>query len=190
MIASIAQRRGTVSSRATHRLLSLTLLTIGFLIGASCHSYSSTPGSRDDSSPVSRWPYLSSEELVRAGEPDTIYIRRVRAFEQLVRQVRTDSLAKLYVGSLDAAPEKGRVYLQAVSCQYSILLRRYGDAPTARALQLMTDSLFATPAARRRWLAAQDRWPTSRGDDYRCDLSGIPVAPDSLSWRPYKERAP
>jgi hypothetical protein len=189
MIASIAERRRSRSSRATRQFLRLTILTIGALIGASCHTYSSTADGRDENSAVSRWPYLSSEELVAAGDPDTIYIRRMRAFEQLVRQVNTDSLAKLYVGSLDATTAQAPMYQQAVSCQYSILILRYGDAAPRRAIQLMTDSLFPTPAARRRWSTAWERWPSALGSEYPCDKSGIRVAPDSLSWQPYKQRS-
>ena len=122
------------------------------------------------------------------GDPDTVYIRRMRTFEALVRSVNTDSLAKLYVGSLDATPEKGVVYQHAIQCQFEELIHRYGRAAPQRAILLLEDSLFTTPADRTRWAAAQDRWPSSLGRDYRCVSPPGSMLPDSLNWHPTKRK--
>jgi hypothetical protein len=135
---------------------------------------------------VSPWPYLSADSLERAGDRDTAYIRRMRTYEQLVRSVPTDSLAKLYLASIDAPVEEGQRYHHAVACQINIMVRRYGGAAPGRAIRLLEDSLFPTVEAKRRFNAARERWPTSLGREYRCDVGDVPLAPDSLGWWPYK----
>ena len=143
-------------------------------------------GSTQETRRVTSWPYLSADSLERAGERDTAYIRRMRTYEQLVRSVPTDSLAKLYLASIDAPAEDGRRYQHAITCEVSRLVRRYGGAAPGRAVRVLEDSLFPTEEAMRRFNAARARWPSSLGREYRCNMSDIPLAPDSLGWRPYK----
>lgn len=133
--------------------------------------------------------HMTSVELERAGDHDTVYVRQLRMFEQLATHVPTDSLAHLYIAALDAPASRGREYLYAITCQLQKLDWQYGVAAD-KAIERMSDSLFATPEIRRRWIQAQARWPDSMDADYRCDLSKVPQAPDSLTYYPRRTAAP
>ena len=105
---------------------------------------------------------------------------RAAMLERLAERVPTDSLARLYTVALDAPAARGRVLLNAVSCQRLRLDWEYGRTPARIAVARMTDSLFPTPALRERWEEAQDRWPIAGDVDFQC-VRGLAPAPDSLS---------
>ena len=111
---------------------------------------------------------------------DASRAQRERMFDELASRVPTDSLAKLYAVALNAPADQGRVLLDAVSCQTLRLDWAYGNVPARRAVRRMTDSLFPTPALRRRFEEAQDRWPVVAGVSFEC-IRGLVPAPDSLS---------
>lgn len=166
----------------------ITLFRRSHALGALLLSVSLSACLTSTATGAARWPYLSSAELERMSDPDTVYIRHMRTFEKLVRSVNTDSLAKLYLGSLDAPSEDGVKYKHAILCQFEELFHRYGRAAPRRAILLLEDSLFTTPAERARWAAAQDRWPIVLGDDYRCAWPPGSMLPDSLNWYPTRMR--
>ena len=153
-----------------------TLLLVASLASfiTSCHS-----GRRDPRS-------MTSTELVAAGERDTVFVRRVRMFEEIAAHIPTDSLARLYVGALDAPPALGPTYAYAIACQYYRMTRQYGAVAPDKAIRRMEDSLFTTPASRERWRAAQRRWPNSLGPNFPCDASDLRQAPESLNAAPRK----
>ena len=131
---------------------------------------------------------MTSAELVQAGDPDTVFVRRVRMFEEIAATISTDSLARLYVAAMDDSLEQGAVYQQAVACQFRRMLRQYGAVATKLAIDRMEDSVLTAPELRRRWVHTQERWPmfgTVPGDD-KCDLRGVPRRPDSLNNQPLK----
>ena len=134
-------------------------------------------------------PYeMTSAELVAAGERDTVYVRRVRMFEEIAATIRTDSLARIMTAAMDAPAEEGAKYQAALSCQYKLMMHQYGAVASKLAIIRTEDSLFAVPGSRKRWVAAQDRWPmfgTVPGDD-TCDTRGLPRAADSLEYYPVK----
>jgi hypothetical protein len=111
---------------------------------------------------------------------DAAHERRERMFDELASRVPTDSLAKLYAAALNAPEERGRVLLDAVSCQTLRLDWAYGNIPARRAVRRMTDSLFPTPELRQRFADAQDRWPVVAGVSFEC-VRGLVPAADSLN---------
>jgi hypothetical protein len=111
---------------------------------------------------------------------DAAHARRERMFEELAARVPTDSLARLYSIALDAPAAEGRVLLDAVSCQSLRLEWAYGNVAARKAVQRMSDSLFATPELRARWQEARDRWPATSGIHFDC-VRGLTPAADSLS---------
>ena len=144
------------------------------------------PAARPAAQQPGKDPYdMTSAELVRAGDPDTVFIRRVRMFEQIAATISTDSLARLIVAAMDAPIERGPTYQQAIQCQYGRMLRGYGAIASELAINRMEDSLFAVPGSRKRWRQAQDRWPMF-GRTAECDMSDVTQAPDSLNNGPLK----
>jgi hypothetical protein len=156
-----------------HVMVLLMMVTLAASV-PSCHS-----GRRDPRS-------MTSTELVAAGERDTVFVRRVRMFEEIAAHIPTDSLARLYVGALDAPPAMGRTYSTAIACQIYRLGWQYGSIASGKAMRRVEDSLFTTPAARERWSDAQRRWPTSGPLFPPCDVSDLPRGADSLEIGPRK----
>lgn len=168
------------------------VLAVSVLLTASLASVVACQSTRPaDSKPTAARDrrHMTSAELERAGDHDTVYVRRLGMFEQLATHVPTDSLAHLYIAALDAPSSRGREYLYAISCQLQRLAWQYGVAAD-KAIEHMSDSLFAAPEIRARWIQAQDRWPDSMDADYRCDLSDLTRAPDSLRYYPRRTVAP
>lgn len=129
---------------------------------------------------------VTSAELIAAGERDTVYIRRVRMFEQLAATISTDSLARIMTAAMDAPTSKEPVYVEAMLCQQYRMLWQYGAIATKRALNRMEDSLFSAPGARARWVETQNRFPMFGGlDPAKCEVSHLPHAADSLNNQPY-----
>ena len=144
------------------------------------------PAARPAAQQPGKDPYdVTSAELVQAGDRDTVFVRRVRMFEEIAATISTDSLARLYVAAMDAPVERGPVYQQAIQCQFGRMVRQYGFIAPKKAIKRMEDSLFAVPGSRKRWLQAQDRWPMF-GSGAECDMSDLTRAPDSLNNRPLK----
>jgi hypothetical protein len=130
---------------------------------------------------------VTSAELVAAGERDTVYVRRIRMFEEIAATIRTDSLARIMTGIMDAPAEQEPAYLQALMCEYHRMSWQYGAIAPERAINRTEDSLFAIAGVRKRWLEAQKRFPMfGTFDPQKCDVSGLPHAPDSLNNQPYK----
>lgn len=131
---------------------------------------------------------VTSAELVAAGERDTVYVRRVRMFEEIAATIRTDSLARIFTAAMNAPAEKGAMYQTAIACQFMLMIYQYGGVASKWAITRMEDSLFAAPGSRERWIAAQKRWPAVvTGPRYEtCDPRGLPHAPDSLEYYPQK----
>jgi hypothetical protein len=129
--------------------------------------------------------HMTSAELVASGERDTVFVRRVRMFEQIATRIPTDSLARLYVAALDAPADHAAVYQSAIGCQYFRMNWQYGSVASTKAIRRVADSLFTTPAARERWSAAQRRWPLASGP-VNCDASDLRRSPDSLNRVPRK----
>ena len=127
---------------------------------------------------------MSSAELARAGERDTVYVRRVRMFEQIAASIPKDSLVRLYVGALTAPPERGSLYQDGIQCQMERMIKAYGAVAAAQVVIQVEDSLFPPPGGRRRWAEVTSRWPSSLSANYRCDVSDLTPAPDSLNVRP------
>jgi hypothetical protein len=123
--------------------------------------------------------HMTSAELVAAGERDTVFVRRVRMFEEIAARIPTDSLARLYVAAIDAPADRARVFQSAFGCQYFRMIWQYGSIASTKAIRRVEDSLFATPAAREPWRAAQRRWPLASGP-VNCDASDLRRSPDSL----------
>jgi hypothetical protein len=139
-----------------------------------CHSGRSDPRS------------MTSTELVAAGERDTAFVRRVRMFEVISAHIPTDSLARLYIGALDAPAALGPTCAYAIACQYYRMTRQFGAVAPDKAIRRMEDSLFTTPESRERWRAAQRRWPNSLGPNFPCEASDLRQAPESLNAAPRK----
>ena len=127
---------------------------------------------------------MTSAELERAGEHDTVFLRRVRMFEQIAATIPRDSLVRLYVGALAATPDSGIVYHRALACQMQRMVRAYGFVAASQVVKQVEDSLLPPPDGARRWREVTSRWPSSLGPGYRCDTSDLPVAPDSLDVQP------
>ena len=141
---------------------------------------------------VSRNPdRVPSAELIAAGERDTVYIRRVRMFEEIAATINTDSLARIMTAAMDAPTSKEPIYVEAMACQEYRMLWRYGAIATKRALNRMEDSLFSAPGSRERWVETQNRFPMVSGlDPAKCDVSNPPHAADSLDNQPYSTIRP
>lgn len=134
---------------------------------------------------------VTSAELIAAGVRDTVYIRRVRMFEELAATIPTDSLARVMTAAMNAPVEQAPNFEQAVLCQQFRMLWQYGAIATKRALLRMDDSLFAVPGRRQRWVEVKDHFPVISGlDDARCDVSNLPHAADSLNNQPYSSAPP
>lgn len=155
-------------SRTIHRFAILLVATT-----ASCVSsrHSDRPG-------------MSSRERERAGETDTVYIRRVRMFEQIAASIPKDSLVRLYTGAVSAPPDSGSAYQNGIACQMQRMIKAYGSVAAEKVVVQVEDSLFPPPSGRRRWAEITSRWPSSLGPNFRCDLSDLSRAPDSLDIRP------
>jgi hypothetical protein len=133
----------------------------------------------------------TSADLVAAGERDTVYIRRVRMFEQIAATIQTDTLARIMTGAMDAPAEKQAPYVQALMCQYQLMIWQYGAIAPKLAIQRTEDSLFVVPGTRERWIEAQRRFPTIASfKPAECSVSGLPHAPDSLNYKPYSTASP
>lgn len=134
---------------------------------------------------------VTSGELVAAGVRDTVYIRRVRMFEQLASTISTDSLARIMTAAMDAPTAREPIYVEAMLCQQYRMLWQYGAIATKRALNRMEDSLFSAPGSRKRWVETQNRFPMFGGlDPAKCDVSSLPQAADSLNNQPYTTGRP
>jgi hypothetical protein len=121
---------------------------------------------------------MTSAELVAAGERDTAFVRRVRMFEDIAAHIPTDSLARLYVATIDGPSERGTTYVtygDAIACQIMRMIWQFGSVASAKAIRRMEDSLFTTSAARERWSDAQRRLPNS-GPSTPCNTSDLPRA--------------
>lgn len=128
---------------------------------------------------------MTSAELVAAGETDTVFVRRVRMFEQIAETISTDSLARLYTAAMGAPAERGSVYQQAIQCQFGRMIKGYGAIATKLAINRMEDSLLVTPERRKQWSETQRRWPKF-SEAATCDMSDVARAPDSLNNQPRK----
>jgi hypothetical protein len=151
----------------------LAMTVIGLFVSA-CHS-----GRRDPRS-------MTSTELVAAGERDTVFVRRVRMFEEIAARIPTDSLARLYVATIDGPAERSTIYVtygNAIACQVMRMIWQFGSVASAKAIRRMEDSLFTTPAARERWSDAQLRLPDF-GSSSQCNTSDRIRGPDSLDVAP------
>ena len=146
-----------------------------------CPSRGAPPGTQ--SAVMSRSPdRVTSAELIAAGERDTVYIRRVRMFEQLASTISTDSLARIMTAAMDAPTSREPIYIEAMMCQQYRMLWQYGAIATKRALNRMEDSLFSAPGSRDRWVETQKRFLMFGSlDPAKCDVSGLPHAADSLA---------
>lgn len=134
---------------------------------------------------------VTSAELIGAGERDTVYIRRVRMFEQLAATINTDSLARIMTGAMTAPTSREPIYVEAMMCQQFRTIWQYGAIASKRALNRMEDSLFSVPGSRDRWVETQKRFPTFGGlDPAKCDVSALPHAADSLNNQPYPTAQP
>ena len=127
---------------------------------------------------------ITSAELERVGERDTVYLRRVRRFERIAATIPRDTLVQLYVGALAATPDRAWIYQHALACQTQRMVRAYGFVAASMAVRQVEDSLFPPPKGKRRWADATSRWPSSLGPGYHCDTSDLPLAPDSLDVQP------
>lgn len=128
--------------------------------------------------------FMTSAELERVGERDTVFIRRVRMFEQIAARIPTDSLARLYTGALTVSADSAWVFQHAIVCQMERMVREYGAVASFKAIKSVEDSIFPPPDGRKRWADATARFPGSLGPGFKCDLTGVPFAPDSLNLRP------
>jgi hypothetical protein len=118
---------------------------------------------------------MASARLISAGERDTAYVRQVRMFEEVAAHIPTDSLARLYVGALDAPAERGGAYQFAIACQYYRMVTQYGPIASPKAIRRMEDSLFTTPAARERWTAAISLRPSRRMSGCALHAQGLMI---------------
>jgi hypothetical protein len=157
--------------RGLHSLLAMTMMA--FSVSA-CHS-----PRRDERS-------MTSAELVAAGDRDTAFVRRVRMVEEIAARIPTDSLARLYVATINGPAERDTTYVtygNAIACQYWRMIWQFGSVASAKAIRRMEDSLFTMPAARERWSDAQRRLPNS-GSGTPCNTSDLTRGPDSLDVTP------
>ena len=153
---------------------------------------SPAPSRVPETAAVSRNPdRVTSAELVAAGERDTVYVRRIRMFEQIAATIHTDSLARIMSAAMDAPTSKESIYVEAMMCQQYRMLWQYGAIATIRAMNRMEDSLFSAPGSRERWVETEKRFPMFGGlDPANCDVSNLPHAPDSLDNQPYRTTRP
>ena len=111
-------------------------------------------------------------------------------FEEIAARIPTDSLARLYLGALDAPKDKAWIYQEGIACQVRRMAKQYGGVASSKAMRHLEDSLFTTADARKRWVEAQLRFPSIVSPNYRCDLRDLTRAPDSLDLFPTRTAQP
>lgn len=158
---------------------------------ALCLTACRAPRSPQAAVPPANPDHVTSADLVAAGERDTVYLRRVRMFEQIAATIQTDTLARIMVGAMEAPAEREAPYVQALMCQYHRMIWQYGAIAPKLAIRRTEDSLFVVPGTRERWIEAQRRFPMfGTFDPAQCSVSGLPHAPDSLNYKPYRTVSP
>jgi hypothetical protein len=126
----------------------------------------------------------TSEEYVRAGMTDTVFLRRLRTVESISRRIDADSLARLYARALDAPSGEMVGVASAIGCQYYLIIKQYGYPALTRARTRVLDSLLAIPGNRARWEASAARWPQQSLGMGDCDAGAIVSLPDSVTREP------
>lgn len=157
---------------------------------ACCLTVISSCTGRTQPSAIRRSTPPTSGELARAGEGDTVYLRRLRTIEAVASSIDTDSLRKLYVRSLDASREEMVDVAYQISCEYVRGFLQYGQPAYNRAMRRLVDSLLTDPAVRKRWFKSKERWPQVSQSASTCNINGVVSAPDSLKWEPMPQRSP
>lgn len=133
----------------------------------------------------------TSADLVAAGERDTVYVRRVRMFEEIAGTIQTDTLARIMMGAMAAPAEQQARYVPALMCQYHQMIWQYGIVAPKLAIRRTEDSLFAVAGTRERWVEAQKRFPAiARFNPAECSVNDLPHAPDSLNYTPNRSVSP
>ena len=168
-----------LNSRETRRRRALAVSL------ATCLTACAAPRAPRAYVPSASSPTVTSADVVEAGERDTVYVRRVRMFEQIAATIQTDTLARIMLGAMAAPAHQEEPYVQALMCQYHRMIWQYGAVAPKLAIRRTEDSLFVVPGTRERWIEAQRRFPeVASFDPARCSVSGIPHAPDSLNYSP------
>jgi len=172
-----------LTSRRSRQQLALPL--------ALCLTACGGPRARQVAVPPANPDSVTSADLVAAGEPDTVYLRRVRMFDQIAATIQTDTLARIMTGAMEAPAGQEAPYVQALMCQYHRMIWQYGAVAPKLAISRTEDSLFAAPGTRERWIEAQRRFPSVASfSPAQCSVSGLPHAPDSLNYKPYSTVSP
>lgn len=128
----------------------------------------------------------ASEE--EAAKLNPVYERRLRLVTQLARQVKTDSLRKLYLTAFDAQGGMIDTVWNAIGCQFLRNMEQVGGPAAMRAEQHLRDSLRTTPHIAAGWSEMEMRMPDT-GALQGCPLSKA-VLPESLETLPFPNGVP